>query len=343
MSTRRTFLKRALGAAGLALGAGRSRWAAAQTADSRQERNKAVVLRYMARHEQSDDEAAVVARETLAPGYKSLRGGVSNLGNNARDQGFPSAGRNLRGAIPDRHDIIEDIIADGDMVGLLFRLTGTHRGNLLGIPATGKTIDILEAGIFKLADSKITEGWFMADEAGLLMQLGARLPLRTDGKLIPPPLSDTGEDGDAVLARLTARPPETQEDHNKITVARSKSAAPPADLRAPDYQRTRAGFQHLRDRGIANGVGGQTITQGLPTRRDKVDVLLAEGDKVWMQFRLSGINDNSIYGLPPTHQRVEVPELGIMRFTDGQWKEAWYFGDELGLLLQLGAPNVLVD
>ncbi len=33
---------------------------------------------------------------------------------------------------------------------------------------------------------------------------------------------------------------------------------------------------------------------------------------------------------------------GSSRFDDGAWKEGWYFGDELGLLLQLGVPNALV-
>lgn len=44
-------------------------------------------------------------------------------------------------------DVIEDIIADGDQVGLLFRVTGTHRANFFGIPATGKKIDVYELGI----------------------------------------------------------------------------------------------------------------------------------------------------------------------------------------------------
>ena len=36
-----------------------------------------------------------------------------------------------------------------------------------------------------------------------------------------------------------------------------------------------------------------------------------------------------------------MPEIGIMRVADGKWVESWYFGDELGMLLQLGAVNML--
>jgi hypothetical protein len=36
-----------------------------------------------------------------------------------------------------------------------------------------------------------------------------------------------------------------------------------------------------------------------------------------------------------------VTEIGVMRIADGKWKESWYFGDELGLLLQLDILQVL--
>jgi hypothetical protein len=40
---------------------------------------------------------------------------------------------------------------------------------------------------------------------------------------------------------------------------------------------------------------------------------------------------------------VEVAEIGTARFVDGKWAESWYFGDDLGMILQLGlSPNILV-
>lgn len=339
--TRRGFLKSAFGAgAGLALARSPQRAAAQAPASAAQaERNKAVVLRY--KKAQGTAEDAAVAKEVLAPGYKRTRAGIQHLANNARDQGFPSPGPNLRAAIPDRADVIEDVIADGDQVGLLFRVTGTHLGNFYGIPPTGKKIDIYEAAIFRLADGKITEAWFMADEAGLLKQLGAKLPLRKDGRMVVPVSTNAGEDGDTLLARLTARPAASLEERNKIVVARSKASNPPKDNRAPDYKQRRQGFQHLREHGIATGTDRETPTRAFPDRRDAVDDLLAEGDKVWMRFQLRGTHTERLYGLPPTGNRVDVAEIGIMRFADGMWKEGWYFGDELGMLLQLGAPDLL--
>ena len=290
---------------------------------------------------QGTKDEPLIEKEVLAPGYKRLRGGMLNLANNARDQGFPSAGSYLRGAFPDRVDVIDEVIAEGDRVGILFRITGTHTGNLYGIPPTGRKVNVLEAAILRVSGGRVTEGWFMADEAGLLKQLGAKLPPRKDGKLVVPPVTNQGDSGDAWLARLEAVPPVTQADRNKIVVARSKSSHPPKGDRAEGYKQLRQGFQHLRDHGIATGTAKQTPTSALPDRSDFVDEFIAEGNTVWMRFRIAGTQKGVLYGHPATNRRIEMPELGIARFRDGKWSEGWYLGDELGMMLQLGALHML--
>jgi predicted ester cyclase len=339
MPTRRTVLETGL-LTGLVAGVAPFATLRAQTDAATRASNKEIVLRL--KESQGTDRAAATAAELLAPSYTRLRGGFAHLAANARGQNFPSAGTNLRNAIPDRVDIVEDVIADGDRVGLLFRVTGTHRGSLFGIPATGRRIDVYELGLYRLARGQVVEAWFMADEAAVLKQLGARLPVRNDGRRIVPPVTGEGGDGDAMLERLAASSDGSQADRNKIAVARSKSSSPPDDLRADDYRQLRRGFEHLRELGVANGAGDLSVTQSLPDRRDKVDLLLAEDDSVWMQFRLSGTNTRSLYGLPPSNRPVEVPEIGRMKFENGVWKEGWYFGDELGLLLQIGQVDALI-
>ncbi len=337
MPTRRVVLQTSLAAAAaVAMPSLRRAYAQASSL----ERNKAVVRRF--KESQGTKDEAQAMREVLAPNYKRWRAGFEHIGANARDQGFPGPGSYLRGAFPDRTDTIEQMIAEGDMVGMLFKVRGTHKGNFYGIEPTGKTIDVYELGIFRLANGQITEAWFLGDDAGMLKQLGAKLPPRKDGGRIVPPVTGEGEDPDAVIARLAAGPPTTMEARQKLMVARSKGSAPPAADRAPDFRLTRVGFQHLRDHGNAKGVGNQTITAALPGRRDRIDNLIAEGDHVWMRFKVAGTHGAPLYGLSATGKLIEVPEVGIMRFSDGKWKEAWYFADELGLLLQLGAADLLV-
>ena len=311
----------------------------AQTPNTQRERNKAIVLRL--KKSQGTAEQKAIEAELLAPNFRRLRGGMHNLAANAQDQGFPSSGVNLRGAFPDRVDVIEDIVAEEDRVGLLFRLQGTHQGNFFGIPPTGRKIDVYEVGIYRVTDGKVSEAWFMADELGALLQLNATLPERKDGTRIAPPITDAGEDGEVVLQRLLAKPPSTQEDRNKVIVARSKSSSPRKEDRAADYKQRRLGLQHLREYGQAHGTAEFTPTRAFPGRNDRVTGLMAEGDKVWMQFHLRGTHQASFYGFPATGRRVEMPEVGIMRVVDGKWAEGWYFGDELGILLQLGALHMI--
>lgn len=341
MPTRRKLLTDTLAAgAGLALAGPLLRSVPAAAAISDLQRNAAVVRRF--KEAQGTKDEADAMREVLAPSYKRWRGGIEHLAANARDQGFPGPGSYLRGAIPDRTDTIEQVIAEGDQVGMLFRVRGTHKGNLFGIAPTDKPIDIHELGIFRLADGKITEAWFMADELGLLQQLGAQIPPRRDGKRIAPPLAGGGEEAETILARLNATSPAGPWDRDKIMVVASKGAAPAAADRAPDFRITRVGFQHLRNYGNAKGVGSETITAALPDRRDRIDDVFAQGETVWMRFRVAGTHGGRLYGLAPTQRRVEVPEVGIMRFVGGKWKEAWYFADELGLLLQLDAADTVL-
>ena len=72
----------------------------------------------------------------------------------------------------DRVDTIEDLIAKGDRVWAVWTMRGTHTGQLFGIPATGKPIEVLEAGIWRLQDGLVIEAWFFGDELRLLRQLG---------------------------------------------------------------------------------------------------------------------------------------------------------------------------
>jgi predicted ester cyclase len=337
MLSRRNLLTSTIGA-GLALSSAYPQRAAAQSADL--ERNKSVVRRLKESQGTKDEQA--VQRELTAPGAKRLRAGIEHLANNAQGQDFPGPGPNLRTAFPDRADVIETLIAEGDRVGMIFRVSATHQGNFYGIPATGRKVEFQEMGLFRLADGKVTESWFMADEAGIMHQLGAKMPARKDGQLIIPPVTNEGEDADAVIKRLQSAPLMTSEDRNRLLIARSKGVTPlPKSELAPDFKQTRVGFQHLRDYGDKKGLPNQNITDAMPERHDRIVDFIAEGENVWMRFRLNAVQSKPLYGLPPAGKHVDVTEIGVMRIVDGKWKQAWYFGDELGLLLQLGILDTL--
>ena len=301
-------------------------------------RNVAVALRF--KKSQGTPAMPQVEREVLAPNYDRVRGGNFHLANNARDQGWPHPGMYLRSAFPDRVDVIEEVIADGDRVGLLFRVTATHTGNIFGIAPTGRKIDVYEMAMLRIVDGQMVEGWFMMDETALLQQLGAKLPPRKDGQFIAPPLPAIGEDADAFAQRLASRPPASPQDRNKLMVARSRGSARVKEGLAADHQQRRSGFQHLREYSKANGFGELALDAAFPDRRDRIEVLMAEGDQVWVRFNTNGTHQASFCGLPASGKRVGVSVVAILKFADGRWQESWIFADELGMLLQLGVPNL---
>ena len=78
----------------------------------------------------------------------------------------------LRG-MPDWHTKIEELIAEGDKVVARITMTGTHKGEFFGFPATGKRISFTGIYIARIANGKIVEHWGEEDSFGLLQQLGA--------------------------------------------------------------------------------------------------------------------------------------------------------------------------
>jgi steroid delta-isomerase-like uncharacterized protein len=74
--------------------------------------------------------------------------------------------------IPDMKLPIEDMVAEGEKVLARLRVQGTHRGELMGIPATGKRIDIAVLDLFQIRDGMLIEHWALLDNLGMLRQLG---------------------------------------------------------------------------------------------------------------------------------------------------------------------------
>jgi steroid delta-isomerase-like uncharacterized protein len=79
----------------------------------------------------------------------------------------------LRRAFPDLHVTIEDVIAEGDKVVTRNTVTGTHRGEYLGLAPTGRPITYDEIFIFRFAGGRIAETWGVVDVLSQLRQLDA--------------------------------------------------------------------------------------------------------------------------------------------------------------------------
>ena len=76
------------------------------------------------------------------------------------------------GAFPDLHSTIDVLIAEGDLVAGRMTTTGTHTGDFMGIPATGKQVKFTETHIVRIANGKAVEHWGNSDDMGMMQQLG---------------------------------------------------------------------------------------------------------------------------------------------------------------------------
>jgi steroid delta-isomerase-like uncharacterized protein len=130
------------------------------------ESNKAIIRRYRQAHNQNDmaalDEIVAVDLITHSqlPNVPSGREGGKMV-----HQGAVVA-------FPDGKVTTDDLIAEGDKVVERFTLVGTHKGDFMGIPASGKQVRVTGMSIFRIANGKIVEHWGENDAMGLLMQLG---------------------------------------------------------------------------------------------------------------------------------------------------------------------------
>ena len=84
----------------------------------------------------------------------------------------------LRTSFPDIHFTSEDVLVDDDKVVVRWTVSGTHRGEFMGVPPTGKQVSWTGINIYRIADGKIVERWANEDGVSLLQQLGAVLATR---------------------------------------------------------------------------------------------------------------------------------------------------------------------
>jgi steroid delta-isomerase-like uncharacterized protein len=81
--------------------------------------------------------------------------------------------RMYRAAFPDLRMDPEDVVAGGDKVVARVRATGTHEGELMGMPATGKSIDVQLIDIMRFdEDGFVAEHWGVVDMLAMMQQLG---------------------------------------------------------------------------------------------------------------------------------------------------------------------------
>ena len=129
------------------------------------EQNKAIVRRFL------EDYTPAVVDDLLVPNYIHHDPSLPPEMQRGRDA-YKQVNSMFRSAFPDLSVTVEDLIAEGNKVAARWIWNGTHRGELMGIPATGKQVAATGTSIHRVAEGKIVESWFNFDALGMMQQLG---------------------------------------------------------------------------------------------------------------------------------------------------------------------------
>ena len=230
-------------------------------------------------------------------------------------------------AFPDTSVVIEEIIAEEDMVAVRATETMTHTGPLLAIPPTGASIVCRLIVVYRFSDGKIQEGWLSMDALGMLVQMGLIPPMGPPNFTWGTPSAVTGDPG-------------TPEE-NKINASRDCGEVWNEGNFAQIDEIIGEGFVGHYDMSTVNGLEAykQYVPGTLTTFPDfhiTVEKIFAEGDLVAFVATASGTHLAPLGPVPATGKSWKVRAIVIRRMADGKVVELWQLNDMLGLLMQIG-------
>ena len=247
-------------------------------------------------------------------------------------EGYKQFAAMYRTVFPDIHFNVDNQIAEGDMVVTRFTITGTHQGELMGVPPTGKQVTVTGINIHRIADGKMVEGWSNTDILGMMQQLGV-IPAEGDEDYTwGEPSEVTGDPGDpeenkAMLRRWV----EEGLNQDNLDIIE--------EIYATNYVGHIPPNPEIR--------GSESLKQmfamyraGFPDYYLTIEAQIAEGDKVVQRVIFTGTHEGEFMGIPPTGKQVTWTGIVINRFADGKIVEDWESYDALGFMQQLTAPTV---
>jgi steroid delta-isomerase-like uncharacterized protein len=236
-----------------------------------------------------------------------------------------------RAGLPDFAFRIDDLIVAGDAVAVRTTVQGTHLGEFFGAPPTGKRLEIAAVDIWSVEDDKLAENWHLEDILGVMEQLSA--PSTGESGATPTPANPVAIQPSPVSEYGAAASAASGEASTELFGRGDLGAAD--GLLAPGFVwhgTASMGVARLQEHAIA-------LRAAFPDLTPTVDRVVAEGDRVAVLWTLSGTHLGDYREVPATGNRVSTSGIDIYRIENGKIAEAWTVGDDLGLLMQLGADR----
>jgi predicted ester cyclase len=241
-------------------------------------------------------------------------------------ESFLGFGTQFRAALPDAAFAFTHVIASGDLVALRYIGTGTHKGELFGIPATNQPLRWEGMVVRRIAGGLVVEEWNEPDNAGLVGQLSGRTPA------LSPEAADHRGTGDCSAPVIEAN----------LGVALGVSRDVVLGGKAPDSW-VSAGFtmhnpNGLPDQNLQGFLGFNAgFRAAFPDAAFTFTHQFAEGGLVFLRYTATGTHKAEFFGVPATDRSIAWEGAVVRRIDSGKAAEEWNAPDIAGILGQLTA------
>lgn len=275
-----------------------------------------------------------LAYEIISPEMKVHGAGGQAVG--MGPDGLIGLIRTWRTAFPDGYMSIEDLVVEGDLVGIRNSWHGTHTGDFYGIAATGTHVDVTSIGLDRVVDGKVVEGWGEMDMIGMMQQLGA-MPLVGPGAVT----SGRTPAWTAAVGDMDAAADPAEAKGLLVSLIQALAAADEAGAEAV----VSADFVDDNPSWSSTDLAGAVRTAALlkaamPDLSVAIeeDTTLAEGGRAEAHSLYRGTHTGAdLYGIPASGNPIVWTQHDLVQVTGGRIVRRWVSADTLSFLTQLGA------
>jgi len=236
-------------------------------------------------------------------------------------------------SFPDVRYSVDQVITEGDLVVVRWTGRGSHGGAYLGVPATGRPVELTGINLYRIACGRIAEGWSETDGVGILRQIG----------VLPAVAATPVADRPATPAAVGADCPATSEEDNTRLARRvvedgwsAGGSDVVAELVAVDYVHHTVDPLDVTDADAFRRLLEQ-FHAAFPDLRFTAEATVAEGDLVAVRYTATGTQEGEFLGIPPTGREITWTGIKLSRVECGRLAETWSELDSLGRLRQLEA------
>ena len=300
-----------------------------QTATAQTEANKALVFRLGQVWNQGNLAVADEIFATDFVNHDPSRPDVTDL------ESYKAEVVNHRTAFPDFR-VVLSMVAEGNKVAARWTATGTHQGEFMGIPPTGKHMTWTGMNIFRLAGGKIVEVWWIYDTLALMQQLGVMPPTRGDYTW-GAPSAVTGDPGDPVTNTALVLYLVQKFWNEKNVDALDQTHSPDSIAHNPVISGV---FPYPQAFDDAYKPAALMHTVAFPDMKVTTEDIIAEGDKVAIRWTVTGTHQAELMGIPASGRQITWTGMTIYRFVDNKIVENWWAYDAMGMMQQLTAQTI---